>query len=117
MEKSKKLCVHLTTGFMWLRSIQTTEENSEQRALEEAVAYAIKNNLSFSYFEEGSDALKEHVEWIRSSADQTDEEVLEYGSYMYLDLSEYGLPNVWVSMEQTRIDHQKYTDTIEIKGE
>ncbi len=112
MKKSDNLVVHLTTGFMYLLSIETTKKEA-QDALEEAVAIAIKNDWNFSYIYEADihDYIEELREYDDNLKDLSDDEVLEVYNYYYLDLFEYGLSNVYVDMENTKIDNTIYENT------
>lgn len=112
MKKSDNLVVHLTTGFYSLLSIETTKIEA-QEALEEAVAIAIKNNLDFSYIKDDDiysyiDELKEYDDELKK---YSYDEIIEIYNYYYIDLSEYGLSNVYVKMDNTRIDNTTYNNT------
>lgn len=112
MKKSDNLVVHLTTGFMCLLSIETSKKEVHE-ALEEAVSLAIKNDLYFSYIKESAinDYIKQSKEFDDNLKDLSDEEILDLYNYYYIDLSEYGLFNIYVSMENTRIDNNIYDNT------
>lgn len=118
MKKSENLVVHLTTGFGWLLSIETSKKEVHE-ALEEAVVSAIKNDWNFSYIYENDihdyiDKLKEYDDDLK---DLSDDEILELYNYYYIDLSEYDLSNVYVDMENTRIDNNIYANTHTIEKE
>lgn len=112
MKKSDNLVVHLTTGFMWLLSIETSKKEVHE-ALEEAVSIAIKNDLNFSYLKDSDndDYIKDLKDYDDNLKDLSDDEILELYNYYYIDLSEYGLFNIYVSMENTRIDNNIYDNT------
>ena len=112
MKKSDNLVVHLTTGFISLLSIETSQKEA-QEALEEAVSIVIKNDLNFSYIKDDDvhDYIKELKEYDNDLKDLSDEEILELYNYYYIDLSEYGLSNVYANMENTRIDNNIYDNT------
>lgn len=112
MKKSDNLVVYLTTGFMWLLSIETTKKDIHE-ALEEAVVLAIKNDLNFSYMKEAEmyDYIEKLKEIYDDLKDLSNDEVLDLYNYYYIDLSGYGLFNVYVDMENTRIDNTIYNNT------
>jgi hypothetical protein len=112
MKKSNNLVVHLTTGFMWLLSIQTSKKEA-QEALEEAAALAIKNDLNFSYIKDDNiyNYIEELKEYDDDLKDLTDDEILELYNYYYIDLSEYELFNIYVKMDNTKIDNIIYNNT------
>ena len=112
MKKSDNLVVHLTTGFMYLLSIETTKKEA-QDALEEAVSIAIKNDWNFSHIKETDihDYIEELKEYDDNLKDYSDDEILELYNYYYIDLSEYGLSNVYIKMDNTGIDNTIYNDT------
>ena len=110
MEKSNNLVVHLETGYMFLLSIETSEKENIETALNQAVITALKNDLRFSYYKDGSKELKEAIEFLKRD-DENDDETLDNNNYMYLDLSsDFGF-NVYVKMDNTRIDHTIYDNT------
>ena len=112
MKKSDNLVVHLTTGFMYLLSIETTKKEA-QDALEEAAATAIKNDWNFSYIKDNDihDYIEELKEYDDNLKDLSVEEILDFIDYYYIDLSEYGLSNIYVDMENTKIDNNIYENT------
>ena len=112
MKTSKNLVVHLTTGYAFLTSIETPENDFES-ALEYAVKYAIKNDLNFSMIKdnEADDFIKDLRDYDESLLDMSDDEVLEYYNYLYLDLSSDFDYNVYVSMANTRIDNTIFDNT------
>lgn len=112
MKKSDNLVVHLTTGFIYLLSIETSKKEA-QEALEEAAAIAIKNGLNFSYIKDDDvhDYIEELKEYDDDLKDLSDDEILELYNYYYIDLSEYGLFNVYIDMKNTRIDNVIYNNT------
>lgn len=112
MKKGNNLVVHLTTGFIYLLSIETSQKE-EQEALEEAVSIAIKNDLNFSYikYDDVDDYIEELKAYDDDLKDLTDDEILEFYNYYYIDLSNYGLFNVYVKMDSTRIDNMIYNNT------
>ena len=110
MKTSKYFVVHLETGYIFLLSIETSERENIETALNEAVIKAIKNDLNFSYYKDGSKELKEAIEFLKRD-DETDEETLDNNNYMYLDLSSDYDFNVYVKMSDTRIDHTLYSNT------
>lgn len=112
MKKSDNLVVHLTTGFYQLLSIETSKKEAHD-ALEEAAAIAIKNDLNFSYIKDDDvhDYIKDLKEYDDDLKDLTDDEILEFYNYYYIDLSEYGLFNIYVKMDNTKIDNMIYNNT------
>lgn len=116
MKKSNNLVVHLTTGFMYLLSIETSKKE-EQEALEEAISIAIKKDLNFSYIKEDDiyDYIEELKKYDDSLKDFSYDEIIEIYNYYYVDLSEYGLFNVYVKMDNTKIDNNIYDNTYLIK--
>lgn len=112
MKNSDHLVVHLTTGFMYLLSIETSKKEV-QEALEEAAAAAIKNDLNFSYIKDDDldDYIKELKEFDDDLKDFSDDEILDLYNYYYIDLSGYGLFNIYVSMDNTKIDNTIYNNT------
>jgi len=116
MKKSNNLVVHLTTGLIWLLSIETDKQETHE-ALEQAAALAIKNDLNFSYIKDDDvdDYIKELKEFDDDLKDLSDDEILEFYNYYYIDLSEYGLFNIYVKMDNTKIDNTIYNNTYLIK--
>lgn len=112
MKKSNNLVVHLTTGFYQLLSIETSQKEVHD-ALEEAAALAIKNDLNFSYIKDDDvdDYIKELKEYDEDLKDLSDDELLELYNYYYIDLSNYGLFNVYVKMDNTLIDNNIFDNT------
>ena len=110
MKKSENLVVHLETGYVFLLSIETSEKENIETALNQAVITALKNDLNFSYHKDGSKELKEAIEFLKRD-DETDEETLDNNNYMYLDLSSDYDFNVYIAMGCTRIDHTLYENT------
>lgn len=112
MKKNNNLVVHFTTGFYQLLSIETSKTGAAE-ALEEAAAIAIKNDLSFSYIkdDEAYNYIKELKKYDDDLKYLSDDEILERYNYYYIDLSEYDLFNIYVSMENTKIDNRIYNNT------
>ena len=112
MKESKNMVVNLTTGFMWLLSIETTKKEVHE-ALEEAVSVAIKNDLQFSYLKESDlpSFIKEVKEYDDDLQELSDDEILAIYNYYYIYLSEYGLSNIYLDMTSTRIDNTIYDNT------
>lgn len=112
MKKSNNLVVHLTTGFYQLLSIETSQKEAV-KALEEAAAIAIKNDLNFSYIKDDDvcDYIKELKEYDDDLKDLSDDEILDLYNYYYMDLSEYDLFNIYVDMKDTKIDNNIFNNT------
>lgn len=118
MKESKNMVVHLTTGFMWLLSIETSK-NELHEALDEAVSVAIKNDLQFSYLKESDlpSFIKDVKEYDDDLQELSDDEILAIYNYYYMDLSEYGLNNIYLDMTSTRIDNIIYDNTYTLDDE
>jgi hypothetical protein len=117
--ETNNFCVHLSTGTAWLLSIETLESENAETALEQALVYAIKNNLGFRYFVVGSKDYYSFIDFMRQNDSQTEDEIMEGSDFLYMDLSNYLDDdwNIWVDVCQTKIDKNKYDNTYTIKEE
>lgn len=113
MTKSNNLVVHLTTGYAFLKSIETDEIDNPEEALIKAVVIAVKHKMQFSYIYDKD--LDEFIKDVKSFnddlIDMDDDEIMDYYEYHYLDLSHECLDNLWVCMTDTRIDNNIYSNT------
>lgn len=113
--RGEGLTVHLTTGYYWLLSIKTNS-NDPDEALQQAAAYAINANMRFMYIVDGSHEMYELVNYEICDNPNIEEmdtyDVMVMLDYYYMDMSAYNLPNIWISMRDTKIDRNTYDNTI-----
>lgn len=120
MKESKNLCVALTTGYYFLLSIETSETLCYESALKQAVIIALKNDLQFTHIKDNdiNDWIKEQKKYNKKELkNMSDDEIIEYYNFLYIDLSDTFDFNIYIDMSNTRIDHLIYDNTYLLSDE